>query len=269
MQTAPWIAAALALVAAEARANDSIAETAAGGLVLTRTTAVDMVSEDLFVSAAEIRVRYVFRNRTSADVAATVAFPMPERRRQEDWEGDVAFPTDFRTTVDGKTVQAVVERKETATGAQETWHWQQTFPAGRDLVVEHRYTPGTGGSVSTALTDRDFRASPEGKAMIAAYCIDPAFLAGVDRMAKEVGGADYPVIEEQYVSYILTTGANWASPIGDFRMVVDKGAPENLVSFCADGVRKIGPSQFEVRRANWRPDRDLKVLILQPHQPGD
>ena len=44
---------------------------------------------------------------------------------------------------------------------------------------------------------------------------------------------------------------------------VDKGEAGNLVSFCADGVRKIGPTQFEVRHTNFTPTRDLSVLILQ------
>ena len=63
---------------------------------------------------------------------------------------------------------------------------------------------------------------------------------------------------------VLTTGANWRSPIGEFRLVVDKGRPENLVSFCGQGVRKISPTRFETIRTNWRPDRDLKVLIVAP-----
>jgi len=61
---------------------------------------------------------------------------------------------------------------------------------------------------------------------------------------------------------VLTTGANWAGPIGDFRLTVDKGEPDSLVSFCADGVKKIGPTTFEVRHANFTPIRDLNVLIL-------
>jgi hypothetical protein len=34
------------------------------------------------------------------------------------------------------------------------------------------------------------------------------------------------------------------------------------VSFCADGVKKIGPTLFEVRHADFTPTRDLNVLIL-------
>ena len=48
-----------------------------------------------------------------------------------------------------------------------------------------------------------------------------------------------------------------------FRLVVDKGKPDNLVSFCMDGVRKISPTQFEVRKTNFEPRRDLPVLIVE------
>lgn len=309
------------VLAAAALANDSTAETAAGGLVLTRTDAIDMVSEDLFVSADRVRVRYVFRNRTGKDVRTTVAFPMPDDELANRESADIAFPHDFTTRVDGKPVGMSVERRamlggqdhtallaalnvplsgdpgaldglakaeqdrllalglvqadefDSGAGAErhlvplwtvrETHYWEQVFPSGRDLLVEHEYVPGTGGSVGTPLVLPGFRNSPEGKALIADYCVDSAFLGGVDRLARRMGG-DTTSLPDRTVSYVLKTGANWRSPIGSFRLVVDKGAPENLVSFCADGVRKIGPTQFEVRHQNWRPAADLHVLIVSP-----
>jgi hypothetical protein len=148
---------------------------------------------------------------------------------------------------------------------KETYHWEQVFPAGRDLIVEHLYKPGTGESVGTALTMAEFRASPEGRRTIAEYCIDSGFLSGVDRMAARIGANG--MIGEQMIGYVLKTGANWRAPIHDFRLVVDKGKAENLISFCGSDVRKIGPTRFEMRRTDWRPDRDLKVLILFPRQP--
>lgn len=311
------IAIFLAALASPAAANDSTAGHDAGGLVLTRSADIDMVSEDLFVSASQVRVRYVFRNRSPRDIRTLVAFPMPDRDLPEAHFSDVAYPEDFRTRVDGRPVTMAVERKARLGGVDrtaelaafglapdsggealdalpeaqrerllklglaavdeyddgrgwekhlvpawtvgETWHWEQVFPAGRDLVVEHRYVPGVGGSVDAALGFPEFRASPEGKAMIRAYCVDPAFLAGLDRLRRRSAATP-----EQRIGYILTTGGNWRSPIGRFRLVVDKGAPENLVSFCGEGVRKISPTQFETVRTNWRPDRDLKVLIVTP-----
>ena len=48
-------------------------------------------------------------------------------------------------------------------------------------------------------------------------------------------------------------------------MVVDKLNPRAIMSFCGEGVRRISPTQFEVRRRNWRPTRDLHVLIAVPN----
>jgi hypothetical protein len=147
---------------------------------------------------------------------------------------------------------------------RDTWYWQQTFPAGRDLIVDHRYRPGAGSSAGTPLAFPDFRNSADGRAEAALYCADADFLASLDRLSRAGGeGTELP---DYRVDYILTTGANWRSPIGDFRLVVDKGNARNLVSFCETGVRRISPTQFEVRHQNWRPTRDLHLLIVQPDQ---
>ena len=106
------------------------------------------------------------------------------------------------------------------------------------------------------------RNTEDGRWAKARYCTDAAFIAALDRLNKnprnEAG------LPDRRIEYVLTTGANWAKPIGDFRLVVDKGKPGNLVSFCETGIRKISPTQFEVRHRNWRPTRDLNVLIVEP-----
>ena len=316
------------LSAAAVHANDGAAERAAGGLVFRHNDDIDMVSEDLFISVTEVRVRYVFRNRTPRDTRITVAFPLPDYDLTEPVEGDVVWPSDFETIVDGRPVRTQVERKAILRGVdqtalltglgvpivyqggdparegaawealqavsgegrrrlvasglvreipaangrtsleplwtvKETWHWDQVFPAGRDVVIEHRYRPGAGGSVGTAFAMPSYRQSPEGQARIARYCMDSAFLGAIDRIAQREG-TEIPAISENWVSYILTTGAGWRSPIGEFRLVVEKQRPEDLVSFCGVGVRRIGPTRFEMRRQNWRPERNLDVLFLSP-----
>lgn len=323
----PLFAGLAMALSAPAAANDSTAETAAGGLVLTQTDAIEMRSEDLSISADEVRVRYVFHNRTAADVTTLVAFPMPVHDLSLEYDSDVAFPSGFVTRVAGAPVAMQSERRAflgdadvtdrlTAIGlplapegdgsalhtaleglsdaqlrqlsndglialdeydagqgpsrfiaplwrVEENWYWQQTFPAGQDLVVEHRYRPGTGGSVDTVLSIPDLRDDPYTRQMMADYCVDADFMAGVDRLR----GADGVLaITEQRLGYILTTGGNWAAPIGDFHLVIDKGEPTNLVSFCAEGVTKTSPTQFEVRHQNWTPDRDLQILILHPYR---
>jgi YARHG domain-containing protein/uncharacterized protein DUF4424 len=54
---------------------------------------------------------------------------------------------------------------------------------------------------------------------------------------------------------------------GSERKLVDKGSPDNVVSFSGHGVRQISPTQFEVRVSQFTPASDLSVLILSPAQP--
>ncbi|HZZ37226.1 MAG TPA: DUF4424 family protein, partial [Caulobacteraceae bacterium] len=119
---------ALALFAAAplARANDSTAELTTGGLVLTKHPDIEMRSEDLFISAKQVRVRYRFANTSAKDATVLVAFPMPDVTIEG--EDDLfSIPTQdprnllaFTTTVDGKPVKAEVEQKVVAKGVDQT-----------------------------------------------------------------------------------------------------------------------------------------------------
>jgi len=143
-----------------------------------------------------------------------------------------------------------------------SFFWTQAFPARRELAVEHRYRPSVGETTGTEVGSTTI-APEEAKRYATLYCVDKDFIAGA-RKAQKPGadGSFTATLFERRIAYVLTTGANWAGPIGDFRLTVDKGEPDSLVSFCADGVKKTGPTTFEVRRANFTPIRDLNVLIL-------
>lgn len=309
------------LVAAPAVANDTIASMGAGGLVFQRTDGIEMRSEDLYVSAREIRVRYRFFNRTDGDIATLVAFPMPDLAGGID--SDVALEDPLRmpftTTVNGRRVSTNVEQKAVFDGIdysdmirglglplsprgeptmqalatlprpqidmliemglvedrswsdggvrrlelmplwtlKTTHYWTQVFPARRELDVRHRYTPAVGGSSGSVFGDPAMAEGESHNEQATRFCTDDAFQAGARRMRSR--GL---YLSETWVDYILTTGANWAEPIGDFRLVVDKGSSRNLLSFCGEGVRRIGSTRYEMRRRNFTPSSDLSVLIL-------
>lgn len=132
---------------------------------------------------------------------------------------------------------------------QSTFHWEQTFPAQKEITIEHRYKPVLGIRHFYTLTDDKKKL----------YCLDDAFLkAEREGEAKEL---DYNEIR---VGYILKTGANWAGPIQDFHLVLDKGNPKSLVSFCLPNTKKISETQFELRAKNYVPTQNLDILILQP-----
>ncbi|SDR49191.1 protein of unknown function [Rhizobiales bacterium GAS191] len=323
---------ALASGLSVARANDSIAELATGGLVLTRSADIEMRSEDLYVSTREIRVTYHFFNTGPQDKTVTVAFPMPDITVKGP-DDNISVPTenpenflDFSTRADGRPVTTRVEQKVFAKGVDRTaelrklgvplqpalkatndaldqvshaqwgelsfmgltdteefddgsgvlihlrprwtlkttYYFEQSFPAGREVVIEHRYKPSVGYSAGTALGSRQAAKESWYKEYQRKYCMDASFFGAIER-AKLVAKSDFPPLEEQRLAYILTTGGNWAGPIRSFRLVVDKGDPQNLVSLCGDGVKKIAPTQFEIRKSDFIPTRDLDVLILTEH----
>jgi hypothetical protein len=143
---------------------------------------------------------------------------------------------------------------------------QQIFPAGQTIHVEHQYKMLAGGSVGgqfepqsrNSEVNKDYIASQYAK-----YCIDKDWLTSFDRVGKthqtESGAFAHT---EVWLGYILKSGANWKGPIKDFRMVIDKGKADSLVSFCGTGVKKIAPTQFEVRYKDFEPTEDVNVLII-------
>lgn len=135
------------------------------------------------------------------------------------------------------------------------FHWEQTFPAGRELHVSHAYVPVTGNH----LLSREEAATP---AYRARYCLDEAGLAGVRRLIAASPMKEQGLTRAIEVPYIVTTARNWAGRIGRFTLTVDKGSPAALVSFCRTGVRKTGPTTFVWEATDYAPDSDLRILIV-------
>ena len=173
---------------------------------------------------------------------------------------EMAYVDETSTSVDGP-----VERHLIGLWTyRSAFTWKQTFPAGKSLRLEQSYKPGVGSTVGTGVGAPGWRTREDAKGYPAKYCIDRDFeqsVAAVMRKKK----ADYPPFSEQRIDYILTTGANWAGPIGDFHLTIDKGQPNYLLSLCADGIVKTGPTRFELRKKDFTPSRDLNILILTPN----
>ena len=68
-------------------------------------------------------------------------------------------------------------------------------------------------------------------------------------------------IREWRIDYDLAAGAP-SAPIKDFRLVVDKGKPDRVVSFCLDNLKRISPTAFEMRAANFTPNGTLRILLV-------
>jgi Domain of unknown function (DUF4424) len=141
---------------------------------------------------------------------------------------------------------------------------QQTFPAGKPVIIEHRYRTSMGVSFDTILR----KGLRENGAMTAevnryrtAYCIPDDLLKGIDRIAGDAEG-NVAGLRERRIIHLLKGGANPPTPIKDLKIIVDKGKPDRLVSFCLDNVTKVSPTAFEIRMKDYTPDRDLKILLI-------
>lgn len=178
-------------------------------------------------------------------------------------------PADLATMkAAGAVEMAVATDGTTPTGmayprwtVQSAYWWTTTFPANAEVKVRHTYTPAVGGAAGVF-----FLMEGAGSALYAdyeeRYCIDAPFVNGAKRRLESANLETGPYYTESWLSYVLTTGANWAGPIKRFRLVVDKGSTGNLVSFCGTGVTKTGPTTFEMVKDDFWPERDLDVLFI-------
>jgi hypothetical protein len=329
-----------------AYANDTTATLGAGGLELTVSTDIAMEKEELYLSTEGVRVSYLFRNSSAADIRTRVAFPMPEVpfgpfdnivlpepgaenfvgftvkaddqpiapelhvqaiSAPVDDDAKPAFPqgADMTEAVRraGLPVNAGLEswkstlaemprsRREALVAEgllyddggdaspdgivpqwsmRETYHWEQTFPAGEAVRIEHHYKPVSGMSffagdpsdmdtIETAFAER--------------YCLDRNGLAGVRRLlgkAREAAaaGKDDAYVFATETESVLRTGANWKGPIGDFRMTIDKLHPDAVMSTCAEGIAKTGPTTFTVDRTDFTPTHDVRFIVFRLGEPG-
>lgn len=124
------------------------------------------------------------------------------------------------------------------------YFWQQTFPARVPVTIEHAYRPILGATVPMLEQD-----------IVEAYCID----AGTQRAIKRAEGR---IQNQQYLQYVLTTAGTWKGDIGRFRMTIEKDEPADIVSLCATGVRKTGPTTFVIETANAHPSEDIRIMFV-------
>ena len=134
--------------------------------------------------------------------------------------------------------------------AQIVYSWKQTFKAGKTTEIKHQYTPLLGGSFLIP------PAEPEkGGPMAKTYCIS-------DDLRRTLADPRHRFRTYTQLGYVLTTGANWAKPIGKFTLTVER-EPGQLVSLCWDkSLRKISPTVFRAEKTDFLPQKDLDIIFF-------
>jgi hypothetical protein len=145
-----------------------------------------------------------------------------------------------------------------------TYHWMQTFPPKKPLAVTHEYKPVVGGSFLPASFVFDKPPQLQTDEYYKGYCVDDGTLAAIGNRMKAVQKkqGEHAMMLTWWVDYVLTTGKNWKGPIGKFKLTIDKGSPDNVISLCFDGIRKTGRTTFIAERTDFEPEQDLKLMIV-------
>ena len=144
------------------------------------------------------------------------------------------------------------------------YYWKTTFPAGKDVKVHHTYKPSYGGYSGISFVSGDGEPNEDD---VKKYCIDDDFVKKA-RQSEIDMNKNKPFYTENWLSYILMTGGNWDNgSIGDFHLTIDKGKADSVISFCGDGVKKTGPTTFEITAQDYYPEKNLDIMILEKHEP--
>ena len=140
------------------------------------------------------------------------------------------------------------------------FYWRQRFPAGKPVVLEHRYQPILGAHYASFETDDESRK---------AYCVTPQAAAEAERRgaaaaaiakAKHKEGAEF-AFQTIELAYVLKTGANWNGPIEDFKLSIETGDPDMLVATCFPSVARTGPTRFGMSQADFTPTQDIAIAF--------
>lgn len=330
-----------------ALANDGFGGMSATGLTFGQTEAVQMQTEDLYISPTAIKVDYQFNNASSKDVTGEVIFPLPPISLWAIYNGSFNLPenpdrenlVNFTASVDGADVPVSIDRVAIKYSTEDDWanaaeqydtpgedvtatltrlgvpisidtevvtarlialpqsakdeltaaglaefyetdgmvdampqwgivlryHWTQTFPAGKLLQISHSYENYPAGGIFGWQPGPDTEGSAEVRKT---YCVDDGTSKAMSAaLRREENGETSYEGNATFMEYVLRTANSWAGPIGKFRLTLDKGAVNNVLSFCGEGVKKTGPTTFVTEIDNFVPTQDLKILVVTPFMP--
>jgi hypothetical protein len=138
------------------------------------------------------------------------------------------------------------------------FYWTQHFPANATIRVSHTYVPVVGGSYI----------DDDGSHVAQRYCGTAATLQQIQERKSKVDQQQQPGLTLWWRSlqYILTTANNWAGPIKHFHLQIDSDAPDDIVMTCMPNIQQTSPTRYEIDASDFHPDRNLNLVILQPHQ---
>ncbi|MHB1117878.1 DUF4424 family protein [Sideroxydans sp.] len=148
-----------------------------------------------------------------------------------------------------ETQKQAIKNKIEAGGywqVKETAYWEQMFPANKEIVVVHEYSPFVGSGYGTG--------DPK------EFCIDKPTSRALAKRSPT--NPDYPISHDE-VEYILGTGRNWKGPIRNFKLQIHKSFPGQIVSLCFPGKpKRIDSTTIEFTQFNFVPQDEIAVTFI-------
>lgn len=142
--------------------------------------------------------------------------------------------------------------------------WRTTFLPGKPVRISERFVPSIGSTVALPFLEDG---QPKGEAFKSydkTYCLSKELIAAAQKsLADESGASAYYT---NFLSYALSDNPETMGTIKTFSLKVDSGDAANVVSFCGDGVRKTGPTSYEMTATDYDAAKGLDILMLVPAQ---
>lgn len=137
------------------------------------------------------------------------------------------------------------------------FYWTQHFPANGSVRISHTYVPIVGGSYI----------DDDGSSIAGRYC-GTAILQQIKALKSKVASQREPGLSLWWRSlqYILTTANNWSGPIKHFHLEIDSDTPGDILLTCMPSIKQTSPTRYELEASDFRPDRNLAIVILQPNK---
>jgi len=138
------------------------------------------------------------------------------------------------------------------------FYWTQRFPANGTVRVSQTYVPVVGGSYI----------DDDGSHIAQRYCGTATTIQQIQQRKAKVDQQLQPGLTLWWRSlqYILTTANNWAGPIKHFHLEIDSDASDDILMTCTPNIQQTSPTRYELDASDFHPDRNLNLVILQPHQ---
>lgn len=184
------------------------------------------------------------------------------------------YPAEYETKMQKA---GLLENNDPAWRENIYFEWEQTFPAGKVVNIQHRYTPVAGASVLALRSINEINGSySEDMPTKYLWSRNLTTLAESNpNIISQSNNEQRICVAPSWVIYNLKTGAQWNGGIGQFKLIVkdESGAPFAANEFysASDAVQTfMTKTTMTISIDNFTPKSNLLLLFLNiPTQESD